>query len=199
MFGIGMADFLPLLTGAGSLLKSGAGFLSHSGAAQSASANARMLSLQAEIAAEKGDLALTRGAYDQFLQRRKVGAVLAGQTAQAAGGNVDPGYGSPLMLQGFSAAQGEVDAALIHAAALSERADALTGAANLEGRAAGESSRAQAESTAGWLELALAPINAGTAFLQTSRLWAGLNTAPSRGGMIGGVGFDPSNVFGGLR
>ena len=181
-----MFGFTPEMFGwlaAGGKLGAGiGGFLGHSQAAELAEFNARMLMLQSEVFRERGQLAVTRSAYDQFLVRRKGQQVMAAQTAAAAGGNVDPAYGTPLWQQGFSAAQVEVDAGLLLARGLSERADALTGAANLATRATGERFRAAAEETAAWSSLITAPLGAATAFLSAQRTpWLGLGAASGEG------------------
>src|SRR5262245_59465766 len=124
-----MCDPISLLfTGlsvAGKLFSGFAGQQSHKMSAQLAQANAELIGKQAEIAKLGADIAVTKGNYDEFLQRRKVQHIQAAQTAYYAHGNVDPTYGSPIVLAGYTAAQGETDAQLIRAKMMTERADAL--------------------------------------------------------------------------
>lgn len=186
-----MCDPFSIISMIGAGIKGIASSSAHQQQAELAEANARMLAIQAEIAEEKGMLALVRGAYDQVLVRRKGGQVMAQQTAAAAGGNVDPSFGTPMLLQGFSAAQVEVDAGLIHAAALGERADALSAAANLQARSASEVWRARAERTASTLDLITLPFNVGTQFLSGQRVWSSLGQNFAGGGSMS---FNPFGI-----
>lgn len=177
----------------GKLVEGAAGYGSHSQAANLAEGNAELLRTQAEIAKGNADLAITRGNYDEFLSRRKTGHVLSAESAHFAGGHVDPTFGSPLVIQGYSAAQGETDAQLIRARAMTERADALTGAANISGQSAAQLYKASAESGAALVAALTAPINAGTAFLTTKSMWKGLDRAGGSGGS--GYQIDMTNPF----
>lgn len=183
------------VAGGGSLFQGLAGMSSHNLSAELAGGNADLLRTQAQIAAGKADLAVVRGNYDEFLTRRKVGSVLASETAHFAAGNVDPTYGSPLMIQGFTAAQGEVDAQMIRARMMGERADALTGAANIEAQAAGQQYKAASEKGAAITSLVSGIFNAGTSFLNAGGgKWPGLQGG-SQGGTSSGGSFDASNPF----
>lgn len=153
--------------------------------------NAEMVRMQARMAEGGADIAVLRGNLDEFMHRRSVGQVLAAQTMHAIGSGADPAYGTPLMQAGYSAAQGEADAQIIRARMMADRADALSGAANVMGGAVEQAHRAVGEIRAGsaaqvrgrnaeiggWL-------GAGTNLLTATSRWPmfGGTSAPGAGG-----------------
>lgn len=169
---------LAAVAAGGKLFEGAAGFASHSMASKQAGDNADLLHIQSDIAKGNADTATIRGNYDEFLSRRKVDKVLGAETVHFASGNVDPTYGSPLLIQGFSAAQGETDAQLIRARMMGERADALTQAANIQGQAAGQRAKSSSETAAATTSLISGVLGAGTAYLTASSKWPGLSGSP---------------------
>jgi hypothetical protein len=181
----------------GSLFSGAAGMSSHNLSAKLAGGNADLLRTQAAIAEGNADLAVVRGNYDEFLSRRKVNSVLAAETAHFASGNVDPTYGSPAMIQAFTAAQGEVDAQLIRARTASARADALTGAANIAGQAAQQQFKAASEKGAAITSLVSGVLKAGTDLLYAGSKWPGLQETGATGRNTSSAGqFDGNNPWG---
>ncbi len=75
-----------------------------------------------QIAKFNAQLAMDRGNVEENRSRADTERGLATTTAYFASNNMDPTYGSPLLLQTFGAAQGEADARIIRAAALQESA-----------------------------------------------------------------------------
>lgn len=185
-----MCDPIMLLSaavaGGGKLYEGLAGSSAHSRSAALAESNAELLRTQGKTRELGADIAVTRGNYDEFLSRRKVSHVLASETAHFASGNVDPTYGSPLMVQGFSAAQGETDAQLIRARMMGERADVLTSAANIYGQAYQQTARAEVERSSAQTSLISGVLGAATSLLSTASKWTSLGgTSPTGASEIG--------------
>lgn len=174
--------------GAGGKIFEGlAGSASSKIAAQFADANADILNTQAETRRVAADTDLIRGNYDEFLTRRKVGQVLSAETVQTVKSGADPTYGSPLVIQGFSAAQGETEAQLIRAKTAATFADDLSGVASIYGQAAGQRFKASTERSNARTKLVAGYIGAGTSMLSAGSKWQSLGGggAPGGGGSIG--------------
>jgi hypothetical protein len=166
----------------GKLYQGGREGAAHGRAAGLADSNAELLKTQAKIKEGNADLAVTRGNYDEYKTRLKGEHVLASETAHFAGGNVDPTYGSPLVFQGFSAAQVENDAQLVRAHMMVERANALTDASNTYAQVAGLRGKAQAERAAATTAEVSGILGAGTSLLTAGSKWSSLGGGASAGG-----------------
>ena len=177
----------------GSLLSGFLGSKSHNAAADLEAANSRVLATEGQIAAGKADLATVRGNYDEFLTRRKVSQVEASETTGTVAGVADPTWGSPLVMQAYTAAQGETDAGMIRARAAGERADALSNAANVYSASAGQALKASADRAAGIVSMVSGITGAGSAFLNSASRWKMLGAG---GGGGGGYGINTGNPFG---
>lgn len=92
------------------------------GSLVSGAGTARQARYQQTIARANADNALLRGNFEAARIHDRTEAVLDGQTASVAARGIDPAFGSPLVMQGFSAAQGAADESLVRASALQERA-----------------------------------------------------------------------------
>lgn len=129
----------------------------------------------AEFARINADIAAKQGLTRENTLRSQVERVLGNQTAQFAARGLDPTFGSPLALAGFTAAQGETDARLIRADTQSQIASAL-------GDAAASEQKAVDARIAGL-------IGAGTALLGGAQdMWPGLqqsstNASPTVSGL----------------
>lgn len=167
----------------GKIFEGLAGSASSKIAAGFADANADILDTQGQTRRIAADTDLIRGNYDEFLTRRKVGQVLAAETVQTVKSGADPTYGSPLVVQGFSAAQGETEAQLIRARTAATFADDLSGVASIYGQAAGQRFKASSERQNARTKLIAGYIGAGTSMLSAGSKWQSL------GGKGGGSGF----------
>lgn len=117
--------------------------------AQMERSNASLLDRQGEIAKQGAGLSLTQGAVNASQVARSLRATQAGTTSYFAGNNIDPSSGSPLLMEGFSAAQGATDMALAAARGEVGYADGLTKASQIFGQSATQQWKAaQDEQTA---------------------------------------------------
>lgn len=99
------------------------------------SASADLLETQAEIAKSGAALAYARGRVQEGRIEQQGRDVASAEHLHFASNNLDPAYGSPLLLQAKSAMQVETDLNLVRAGEAVDAADALTKSANLEGQA----------------------------------------------------------------
>ena len=83
----------------------------------------RAYKLAIEIANKNADLALGKANLEENRVRDETKAALAQQSTYFAANNMDPTDGSPLLLAGFGAAQGESDALIVRAGGQQEAAD----------------------------------------------------------------------------
>lgn len=165
--------------------------------AESARTNASLLGDQADIAGLGVDFAASR-------ERQALGKIaetgrstLEAQRSYFAGGNLDPTFGSPLLVQAVTAGRIQTDVNLTQSQFAIDKANALTTEANIRGQQAGQTSaalnamisgaaygkKADADYTAGL-------IGAGTALLSGV---AGFKGFGSGGGVpSGGVGLNLS-------
>ncbi len=83
----------------------------------------RAYQLAIEIANKNAELVLGKANLEENRVRDETKAALAQQSTYFAANNMDPTYGSPLMLAGFGAAQGESDALIVRAGGAQEAAE----------------------------------------------------------------------------
>lgn len=153
--------------------------------ANAAEGNLDLLRTQAEIA--RGNVAITeaKGRLNESRVRAQGDKVLAGQSLSFSYRNIDPAYGSPLVMQGKAAADIETDIGLVRAGTAIERAAALTGVANIQSSAL---SQANAAVTARG-NAVLSTANAGMAAKNASAaedaaVWGAATTLLTTGGKI---------------
>jgi len=114
----------------------GGGALSAGGQLMAGRGSARAARMQAWMAQRNADMELQRGAFEESRVRERTDQVLNNQVASVTARDIDPAYGSPLVVQGLSAAQGETDALLTRASGLQSSAQQLWSAAGSLGKAA---------------------------------------------------------------
>lgn len=119
--------------------------------------SADLLGTQAEIAKSGAVLSYARGRVQEGRIEQQGRDVASAQHLFFGSNNLDPAYGSPLLLQARSAMQVETDLNLVRAGEAVDAADALTKAANIEGQrmtaigqGAGALSRGLGARTAGY-------------------------------------------------
>jgi hypothetical protein len=169
--------------------------------------NTALLRQKAGLEASEGQLSLDQGALQQSRTVASINRTLGSETGKFAASGLNPGYGSPLLLEGFSAGQGATDLALIgakaemgNAQALLTSAGTMADAASSAGQAATFGMQATQDVMAGWF-------GAGTAALQgmsspaMAPMWSNLNTATAQiaNGTSSGIGtfIIPGNWGGG--
>ncbi len=135
-----------------------------------ATTNLGLLRTQAEIAKGNVDIAEAKGALDQSRVTLAGDKTLIAQRVNYSYRNIDPAYGSPLVLAGKTAATIETDIGLVRASTAIAKAGALTGVANIEQSAFGQSAAAVTASQNALLSFKKAGVYAGNA---GSDLWAG--------------------------
>lgn len=135
----------------------GGGALSAGGQLAAGRGSARAARMQAWMAQRNAEMEMRRGAFEETRVRARTEDALAGQTASVTARDLDPAYGSPLVVQGLSAAQGETDALLTRAGAMQSSAEQMWSAA-------GSLGKAQSARTASF-------IGAGTSLLQSVSPW----------------------------
>jgi hypothetical protein len=168
-----------------------------------AQSNVTLLQQKAGIEADEGKLALAQGGLEQSRVSNTIGRTIGAETGKFAASNLDPTYGSPLLLEGFSAGQGATDLALVGAKAELGNASDLAASAGTLGQAAGEQgqavafgSKATQDIIAGITGAAATALSAGS----NSNMWANLNASANAigSGGKGGGGFDfPGITVGG--
>jgi hypothetical protein len=175
--------------GLGAAGKLYAGFAGSSAARISAGIerdNAALLDTQGDIAKESAGLSLTKGAWEADRVAGKVGAAAAARRSYFAGHNIDPTSGSPLLMEGFSAAQGATDMALAAAKGEVGYAEGLTRASSIYGQAASQQWKAAQDEQTAITSRISGIFGAGTTLLSAAASpWAGLS---------GATGASPINV-----
>lgn len=143
--------------------------------AATANMNADTLGAQAEIADMGVDFSWARAKTQIGRIEDQGRQVLASQRSYFAGGNLDPTFGSPLLVQALTAGRVQSDVDLVKANATVEAADALTRGANIRAQAAGQRSSALTAlySQAGALMKGDADMTAGILGAATSLLTFG--------------------------
>lgn len=146
--------------------------------------NVANLQRKAGLEREQAGYAFAQGSLAESRTRAQLDRVMGGQTGFAAAGGLDPTTGSPLLLEGFTAAQGATDVALIRANALtgaataySRSASTMADAATAAGQALGAEMKGDQDMVAGIFGAASSLLLGG------SKMWAGLGGA---GGATGG-------------
>lgn len=114
----------------------GGGALSAGGQLMAGRGTAKAARMQAWMAQRNADMELRKGAFEASRVRERTDQVLDNQVASVTARDIDPAYGSPLVVQGLSAAQGETDAMLTSAGGLQSSAQQLWSAAGSLGKAA---------------------------------------------------------------
>lgn len=105
--------------------------------AETAKSNVGILSTQAEIAGMGEDFAYAKARLQKGRISEKGRVTLAAQRTEFASRNVDPTFGSPLLIQAVTAGRVAQDMDLTDAGAAVEAADAKTRKANILNQAAG--------------------------------------------------------------
>jgi hypothetical protein len=169
----------------GSLLKGFSGSSAAKLNQKVANSNARILEKTAAVQRIGADLAVTRAGFEETRKRSEVERVIGAAKTYYASRSLDPTVGSPLLIAGITAAQGEVDAGIIRANGATERAERLGQVASTLGNAAAsrwQAAQAEADSSTSLLSGVL---GAGTALLGGLSKWPGLEMGGSVGGVIG--------------
>lgn len=150
----------------------------HGNNAGIANSNADTLDTQADIADMGVDFSWSK-AKTQISRIEEQGRqVLSSQRSYFAGNNLDPTFGSPLLMQAITAGRVQSDIDLTKAGAAIEAADARTRAANIRAQSAGQRGNAltslyqqagaqmkgDADMTAGYLGAATAFLSGATSF-----------------------------------
>lgn len=133
-----------------------------------ARANVDVLNQQSDLALEGVDLAYAKERLTDARISRAGDAVLAGQFTQTTARHFDPTYGSPLVIQAFTAGQIKSDLEIARAGAAIEAADAYARAASLRSSALGQLGNAFGADMRGEAARTAAVFGAGTAFLNTA-------------------------------
>lgn len=177
-----MCDPITLLTAGASII----GGISKSGSdaatASAAAGNAAVAGKLADVQTLGADTASQKAGFDEARLRTQVGQVLGQAKTYYAAHNLDPTFGSPLLIQGMTAAQGEVDAGLVRAEGANARAQQLAAAASTAAGGASSSWQAAAATEQSQNDLIAGVFGAGTALLKGGATpWAGLSLGSSSG------------------
>lgn len=103
-----------------------------------ADSDAALIRTQAETVRQGERIIVARGTFNEQKVADEGRKVLAEQRVTAVARNLDPTYGSPLLLQARTAGRVQADVELIRAGTDVERAEVKTRAANLEAQASGQ-------------------------------------------------------------
>jgi hypothetical protein len=157
-----------------------------------ASSNQQLLVQKANLEAKEGQISLDQGSVEQARTIGSINRTLGAETGKFAASNLDPTYGSPLLLQGFSAGQGATDLALIGARAQLGNASALTQSAGTMAQAAGAAGQAAAFGMKSTQDIVSGILGAGSSLLAggaNAKMWGSLNSMASNpGGGVAGMG-----------
>lgn len=158
-----------------------------------ANSNTQLLVNKANLEAQAGQIPLYEGRLQQSRTMDTINRTLGAETGKFAASNLDPTYGSPLLLEGFSAGQGATDLALIGAKANLGYASALSTSAGTMAQAAGSAGQAAAFGMKATQDVVTGILGAGTSMLSglsNKNQWSGLQSIASMfgggGGMSGG-------------
>lgn len=161
-----------------------------------ASANASFLKQQAGMEEEEGQASLAQGRLQQSRTIAQVNTVLGGQTGKFAASNLDPTYGSPLLLEGYTAGQGATDVALEGAkasmglaGASMQAAGTLAQAATAQGQASAYSMQSTQDILSGYLGAATTGLQGGSNVMMSNMMMNmyGSNMDAAMMGMMMGV------------
>lgn len=158
--------------------------------------NAEIGKINAQIAQTNADMALVSSTFEGNRSAAETERVLGGQVASLSARGIDPTYGSPLVIQGLTAAQGASDVALAqaggavgYAAGLAQKDRVLAGVTDslMSGYNALAKGRQQQQA---------AYLGAATTLLQTITKMPGLQGGGFGGGGGGGMTVKPATVNG---
>jgi len=147
-----------------------------------ANQNTALLNQKASDEAAEGKLSFDQSALDQSRTMLQVNRTLGAETGSFTARNLDPSYGSPLLLEGFSASQGAMDMALIGAKGEMGNADALLTAAGTRAQAASSAGQAAGFGAQASSDVFTGIVGAGTALLNglgnpKNGVWSNLTAA----------------------
>lgn len=147
--------------------------------AQAANANTELLDKQADVAHMGVDFAASKER-EQLGKIEEAGrSTLSTRRSYFAGNNLDPTFGSPLLVQAMTAGRVATDRNLAGASFAIDKANALSNEANLRGQAAGSAATALGATIKGSADMMAGVLGAGTALL---------SGASAVGGFGGGSG-----------
>jgi hypothetical protein len=150
--------------------------------------NAALLDTQGETAKAAAGLSLTQGAWDAAKVARRVDTLSAARLSTFAGRNIDPSSGSPLLMEGFSAAQGATDMALAAAKGEVGYADARTRSSQIFGQAANQQWKAVQDEQSATNARISGIFGAATSLLgSASSAWSGLGAGGGGGAAAPGA------------
>lgn len=147
-----------------------------------ANSNTQLLVDKANLEAQAGQVPLAEGRLEQARTMATINRTLGAETGKFAASNLDPTYGSPLLLQGFTAGQGATDLALIGARANLGYASALTTSAGTMAQAAGSAGQAAAFGMKASQDIITGILGAGSSLLSglsNKNQWSSLNSLAS--------------------
>ena len=155
-----MCDPMTLLAGA-SAIAGGVGKLG-SGFANSdlAKFQAQFAQGNEQLALGQGQLAAAKGAQDIGRTATAVNSTVGAQRVAAAGSNLNPDWGSPLLAQANSILQGQGDMAIINARTAAAQASANANAASAAGQVAGLNMQASNDIMSGYFGAATTMLSA---------------------------------------
>ncbi len=156
-----------------------------------ANTNAYIAGINREMAQMDRNLAYTTNSLKTSKIARAVRLAQGGATAHFAANNIDPAFGSPLLIQEHAAAQGEADKALTLAQSEMDASNALSHKATASGQQVTALYSAAAARYRAVQSLLSGFIGAGTQFLRASTRWPGLSADyDSTSGTSANSGFD---------
>lgn len=162
-------------------------------------ANVASLERRAALEREQAGYAYAKGGLEESRTRDQLARVLGGQTAAFAAGGLDPTAGSPLLLEGYTAAQGATDIALIRANTQTGVAGAYSRAASTMADAATMAGQAGAAKMKGDQDMVAGIFGAGsTLLLGAGKAWPGLSSGSPAGWSAGTIGGTGLPGYGGL-
>ncbi len=156
-----------------------------------ARSNQEIAEKTAEVQRLGAETATEKAAFEEARLRAEVERTLGQAKTYFASRNLDPAFGSPLLIQGLTEAQGEVDAGIIRAGGRVERAGRLAEAASTEAGAASSAWEAAAAEQEKTLSLLSGVFGAGSTLLSGVSKWPGLQLGGSSG-MIGPTDIRPA-------
>lgn len=130
-----------------------------------ANENTNLLVKRSQLETQAGELPLDEARLEQSRLVNNINRTLGAETGKFTASNIDPTYGSPLLLEGFSAGQAAQDMALIGAKGLLGHAQALGQAAGTLAQAAGSAGQAAAFGMKATGDVVSGIFGAGTALL----------------------------------
>ena len=173
--------FLTAITAGGKLHEGQATSRAQRMASQIARQNAELYALQGDIARENAQYSLTKGAFEIARVDRESKRAAGNTKAHFAAGNLDPNYGSPLLAQEFSLAQGALDMELIGSRARMEAAQGRVRASSYDAASATSLYKSAAAEQKARDALIAGYFGAGAAILTQAKSWPGLDRPTAEG------------------